>query len=126
MKLLVNAQELIMSVGDEIVIPAGILHGIDNRDYANETLIKVVYEPALVNQESVFQTLSDLSFTDSLDQNGFPSISILGVFSIPNLFIISQIFVKCPGFYKAWFLPDIVQDAIFHIFYHVGNVLTKN
>ena len=111
-----------MGVGDEVVIPSGILHEIDNRHYGNESLIKVVYEPALKNQETVFQRLSQLSFTDALDENGFPSFSFFGLFRVPNIFIIAELFVNCPGFYKAWFLPDLVQDFVFHTFYHLGKL----
>ena len=85
---------MVMGVGDEVVIPAGLLHEIDNRYYGNESLIKVIYEPALKNQETVFQYLSKLSFTDELDENGFPSFSIFGLFRVPNLFIIAELFVN--------------------------------
>ena len=62
-----------------------------------------------------FKRLGELSYTDYLDNNGFPSIKILG-FRIPNLFIISELFNTSRGIYKAYFLPDIVQDSIFNIF----------
>jgi quercetin dioxygenase-like cupin family protein len=115
-KLLMDRREYKMGVGDQIIIPPGILHEIDNRHYNNETLLLVQYTPSLNNMALLFQTLAKWSHDGTLDSHGIPSKSIFGKnITVPNIVKVACLFHQMPGVYKAWWLPDLLQDIGFKI-----------
>jgi quercetin dioxygenase-like cupin family protein len=121
--LKINRKSYILKKGYHISIPSNILHEIDNRNYNQETLLLVQYTPALNNIKYLFEQLAKMSQDGKLDEDGFPSINIFG-FKVPNLCVISNIFLKIPGMYKLWWLPDIFQDIIFRFFDFLNNVVS--
>jgi quercetin dioxygenase-like cupin family protein len=113
-KLLMDRREYKLGVGDQIIIPPGILHEIDNRHYNNETLLLVQYTPSLNNMTMLFQTLAKWSHDGTLDSHGIPSIGWKKM-TVPNVAKVACLFHQMPGVYKAWWLPDLVQDIGFKI-----------